>query len=255
MLDIKNVEPTLVFVTAATSHDELIGYIKTIGTTVFFNNFSQLDLRDYFHNNGFKHMSSSIKVLYYTVIDNTILVIHMDGNLLKEKYWVKLSDKNIEAVENYGKENEDFFMSFCNDDTLNYDLYEITTEVPFSEYFVVIMDYDSTAKGSLRRVDLFFKHKPKQYFHVSIFHKKGGLVQILYDNPEPNGDYYFSDFMEFGDGRLLVARIINRYRRINIDIIHDSEIVDVSQISIDNFHLFCENLTTEQIMLLEMTTI
>lgn len=255
MLDIKNVEPTLVFVTAATSHDELIGYIKTIGTTVFFNNFTQGSLRDYLHLNGFKNVSSAFKILYYTVVDNNILVINLDGQVLKEKYWVKKSDKNIEYVGTYGKENDDFFMSFTNEHDLNYDLYDINTEVPFCEYFVVVMNDDNTSKGPLRRVDLFFKYKKNQFLSVSIFNKKNGFVQICYENPEPNGDYYFSDFMEFGAGRLTVARIVNRSRRISIDIIPDSEIVETSQITIDNFHLFWENLTTEQILLLEMSVV
>lgn len=256
MFDIKNVEPTLVFVTAATSHEQLIGYIKTVGTTVFFNNFTQGTLRDYLHLNGFKNVSSSVKVLYYAVIDETILVIHLDGQVLKEKYWVKLSDENLEYVDTYGKENDDFFMSFSNEYMSNNDLYEITTDVPFCEYFVVIMNYsDNTSKGPLRRVDLYFKHETNQYLSVSIFNKKNGFVQIQYENPEPNGDYYFSDFMEFGAGRLLVARIINRHRRINIDIIPGSEIVDTSTITIDSFHLFWQNLTSEQLVLLEMTTI
>jgi hypothetical protein len=255
MLYIKNVEPTLVFVTAATSHEQLIGYIKTVGTTVFFNNFTQGTLRDYLHINGFKNVSSSVKVLYYAVVDKTILVIHLDGQVLKEKYWVKLSDENLEYVDTYGKENDDFFMSFSTEHMSNNDVYEITTDVPFCEYFVVIMNSDSTSKFPLRRVDLYFKHKTNQYLSVSIFNKKNGFVQIQYENPEPNGDYYFSDFMEFGAGRLLVARIINRHRRINIDITPDSEIVDVNDISIDNFHLFWEKLTPEQLVLLEMTTI
>lgn len=255
MLDIKNVEPTLIFVTSETSHDDFIRHLKTIGTTVFFNNFTQGSLRDYFHLNGFKNVSSSVKVLYYAVVDETILVINLDGQILKEKYWVKMSDKNIEYVENYGKDHDDFFVSFSNEYKTDYDLYDITTEIPFCEYFVVIMNDDNTAKIPLRRVDIFFKYKINQYMNVSIFNRKGGFVQIGYENPEPNGDYYFSDFMEFGAGRLLVARIINRHRRINIDIIPDSEIVDVNDISIDNFHLFWEKLTPEQLVLLEMTTI
>lgn len=252
MLDIKNIEPTLILVRDDMSYAEFMGYLKTVGTSLFFYKFTQLDVYNFLNSKGFKDVSSSVKTLYYTVVDSYILVISFEGLNIKEKFWVQLSERNLNYMETYGKTHDDFFASCSNDYQSSYELYNETMDRPYCEYFVIIHDI---ADQPLRRIDLFFKYENSQYMNISIFRKKGGYIHIFYDNYDIVADYFFSDFIEFFSGTMRVARLLHKKNCKSIDILADSGVIDTTQLTLDNFHLFWQRLTPEQILLLEMTDI
>ena len=52
-----------------------------------------------------------------------------------------------------------------------------------------------------------------------------------------------------------VARLINTTKKINFDITQDSDIIDVTSLNLDNFHLFWNHYTPVQKLLVEMSAI
>jgi hypothetical protein len=267
MLDLKNIELNIVTITESTSVDFFLESLKTVGTTVLFNVFVFKGATDYQHIekllnlSGFTDVDSSSKLLYYKVIDSSILIIHLDAALnmkdsdleeffyIKDKFWITLNDNNIDYIKNNGKIKDEFFKSLTFDYTIKPDLYDLTVDRPFSERFSVQLSHDNP----VRKLELSFKYEKSKYFTASIFHRKGSFIHICYNNPDNSA--LFSEFMEFAQEKITVSRLVRRSTNLEIDVTPDSDIVDIKDITLDNFHLFWERLNPEQVLLLEMVNI
>lgn len=252
MLDIKNIEPDVLFVTKSIPPDILLNALTTVGTTVYFYE-DEAVIKDILLFHGFKDISSIFRTIHYKVTNEKILIIHIEDSYIRDKFWIQLTDKNIDYIENNFREQDDPLevLDCINDDL--YHLYDTTLETPFNEMFEVSGVIDEKIK--INKIVLSFKYEKMEVMTVRIFHRKGSYIHISYINYVDKFDYLCSDFIEFVAGRMNVARLINKTKKINFDITQDSDFIDVSAITLDNFHLFWNNFTPEQKLLVEMSAI
>lgn len=251
MIDIKNIELNIVNITERSSSDFFLESLKTVGTTVMFKGFGYYqNIKKFLLLSGFTDMDLLNQVLYYKVIDSSILIIHLANvSYIKDKFWVKLTDENIKYIKNNSNMKDEFFNSLTFDSTIAPDLYNSTVDRPFSERFSVQVLHDSP----VRRLELSVKYEKDKYFTASIFHRKGSYIHVSYNNPDNSA--LFSEFMEFAEEKLTVSRLVRRTTNLEIDVTPDSDIVDIRDITLDNFHLFWDRLNPEQVLLLEMVNI
>lgn len=252
MLDIKNIEPDILFVTKSIPTNIFMTALTTIGTTVYFHE-DEYAIKDILLFHEFKDISSTLRTIHYKVTNEKILIIHIEDFYIRDKFWIQLTDKNLDYIENNFREQDDPLESLdCINDDI-YQFYETTLDTPFNEMF----DISSTINDKIKinKVVLSFKYEKREVMSVSIFHRKGSYVHIVYLNYVDKFDHLHSDFIEFVAGRMNVARLINRTKKINLDISQDSDIIDVSSLTLDNFHLFWNNFTPEQKLLVEMSAI
>lgn len=252
MLDIKNIEPDILFVTKSIPTNIFMTALITIGTTVYFYE-DEYTIKDILLFHGFKDISSTLRTIHYMVTNGKILLIHIDDFYISNKFWIQLTDKNLEYIENNFREQDDPLevLDFINDEL--YQLYETTLENPFNEMFDVSSRINDKIK--INKIVLSFKYEKREIMSVRIFHRKGSYVHINYIDYMDRFDHLCSDFIEFVAGRMNVARLINRTKKINLDITQDSDIIDVTSLTLDNFHLFWNNFTPEQKLLVEMSAI
>lgn len=252
MLDIKNIEPDILFVTKSIPTDIFMAALTTIGSTVYFYEDESI-IKDILLFHGFKDISSTLRTIHYKVTNGKILLIHIEDFYVRDKYWIQLTDKNINYIENNLKEYDDPLDSLdCINEGI-YQLYDTTLEIPFNEMFDVAHIIDEKIK--INKIELSFKYEKDKMMSIRIFHRKGSYIHISYINYVDKFDYLYSDFIEFVAGRMNVARLINKTKKINLDITSDSDIVDVATLTLDNFHLFWKNFTPEQKLLVEMAAI
>jgi hypothetical protein len=250
MLDIKNVEPAILFVTENTPADAFFSALNTIGKTVYFSENKEV-IKDFLLTVGFTDISSSFRTIHYMVVNSTILLIFIDDFYIKEKFWLRLTDANIEYIENCEKSEDKLLESlyFVNHQWTSF--YDISLETPFNERFFI----RKTPEIKINNIGLSFQYEENKVMIAKIFHRKGSFLHINYLHPEEKNDYLFSDFIEFIEGNIKVARLLNLKRNIALDITSDSEIIDVASITLDNFHLFWNEFTPEQRLLVEMSAI
>lgn len=252
MLDIKNIEPDVLFVTKSIPTDIFMNALTTVGTTVYFYEDESV-IKDILLFHGFKDISSKFRTIHYKVTNEKILIIHIEDSYISDKFWIQLTDKNIDYIENsLGKYDDPLESLDCINESI-YQLYDITLETPFNEMFDVTHIIDEKIK--INKIVLSFKYEKDKMMSVRIFHRKGSYVHISYTNYVDKFDHLFSDFIEFVAGRMNVARLINKTKKINLDITQDSDIIDVTTITLDNFHLFWNKFTPEQKLLVEMSAI
>lgn len=250
MFDIKNVEPAILFVTENTPADVFFSALNTIGKTVYFKENKEI-MKDFLLTVGFTDISSSFRTIHYMVVGSTILLIFIDDFYVKEKFWLRLTDENIEYINNCERTQDKLLDSlyFVNDQWAS--LYNISLETPFNERFFI----RKTPEIKINNIGLSFQYEENKVMIAKVFHRKGGFVHINYIHPEEINDYLFSDFIEFVEGNIKVARLLNLKRKIALDMTTDSDIIDVASITLDNFHLFWNVFTQEQKTLIEMSAI
>jgi hypothetical protein len=252
MLDIKNIEPNVLFVTKSLPNDIFMTALTTIGTTVYFYEDESI-IKDILLFHGFKDISSTLRTIHYKVTNGKILLVHVEDFYIRDKFWVQLTDGNLNYIENNFKESYDPLESLdCINESI-YQFYDTTLETPFNEMFDVTHIIDEQIK--INKIVLSFKYEKDKMMSVRIFHRKGSYVHISYTNYVDKFDHLCSDFIEFVAGRMNVARLINKTKKINLDITQDSDIIDVTAITLDNFHLFWNDFTPEQKLLVEMSAI
>jgi hypothetical protein len=252
MLDIKNVEPDVLFFRDMTT-DVFFSAMNTIGETVYFQEGEEF-IKNFLLKVGFTDISSSSQMIHYMVINSTILIIHIDyvnidDRYIKDKFWLRLTDENLKYIENYNKSEDKLLESLFFVNNKWNQLYNISLEAPFNERFFIRKTQE------LFNVGLSFQYEENKVMTAKIFHRKGGFVHINYLHPEERDDSFFSDFIEFIEGNIKVARLLNLNRKIELDITPDSDILDVASITLDNFHLFWNHFTPEQKLLVEMSAI
>lgn len=260
MINLKEITPTFITITPDTSHQEFMKCLTSVGHTGWFSNFNELSISSYLHLNGFKNISSSNKRMYFTKVDEQLLVIQVETALpfeiqvIKSKYWLKDTPEIIQYLENraiHDDNPDSLFSHLCNDHKYELKLYDISFDSPAYEYFV-IMDRNGI---NLTRVDIHLNYQEGKLMLASIFHKKGSFIQIQYDDNTREADDLISDFIEFAGNKFVVARMLNRNKNFTFDLMRDSEIIDTNTITLDNFHLFWKRFTPEQTLLLEMSAV
>lgn len=252
MLDIKNVDPDVLFCREMTT-DVFFSAVNTIGKTVYFQEGEEF-MKNFLLKVGFTDISSSSQMIHYMVVNSSILIIHIDyvnidDRYIKDKFWLRLTDENLKYIENSDKSEDKFLESLFFVNNKWNQLYNISLESPFNERFFIRKTQE------LFYVGLSFQYEENKVMTAKIFHRKGGFVHINYIQPEERDDSFFSDFIEFIEGNVKVARLLNLNRKIELDITSDSDIIDVASITLDNFHLFWNHFTPEQKLLVEMSAI
>lgn len=252
MLDIKNVDPDVLFCREMTM-DVFFSAVNTIGKTVYFQEGEEF-MKKFLLKVGFTDISSSSQMIHYMVVNSSILIIHIDyvnidDRYIKDKFWLRLTDENLKYIENSDKSEDKFLESLFVVNSKWNQLYNISLEVPFNERFFIRKTQE------LFYVVLSFQYEENKVMTAKIFQRKGGFVHINYLHPEDRDDSFFSDFIEFIEGNIKVARLLNLNRKIELDITSDSDIIDVASITLDNFHLFWNHFTPEQKLLVEMSAI
>lgn len=252
MLDIKNVDPDVLFFREITT-DVFFSAVNTIGKTVYFQEGEEF-MKKFLLKVGFTDISSSSQMIHYMVVNSSILIIHIDyvnidDRYIKDKFWLRLTDENLKYIENSDKSEDKFLESLFVVNSKWNQLYNISLEVPFNERFFIRKIQE------LFYVGLSFQYEENKVMTAKIFQRKGGFVHINYLHPEDRDDSFFSDFIEFIEGNIKVARLLNLNRKIELDITSDSDIIDVASITLDNFHLFWNHFTPEQKLLVEMSAI
>lgn len=252
MLDIKNVDPDVLFCREMTM-DVFFSAVNTIGKTVYFQEGEEF-MKNFLLKVGFTDISSSSQMIHYMVVNSSILIIHIDyvnidDRYIKDKFWLRLTDENLKYIENSDKSEDKFLESLFVVNSKWNQLYNISLEVPFNERFFIRKTQE------LFYVGLSFQYEENKVMTAKIFQRKGGFVHINYLHPEDRDDSFFSDFIEFIEGNIKVARLLNLNRKIELDITSDSDIIDVASITLDNFHLFWNHFTPEQKLLVEMSAI
>ena len=256
MLDIKNIEPKILIATKTTPTDIFMTALSTIGKTVYFYE-DESDIKDILLFHGFKDISSTFRTIHYMVTNSKILIINVEDFYISDKYWVQLTDENLDHIENHFKETDDplEFLDCINE--RHYQLYDITLKTPFNEMFDVAPMVNEKFQEIIKinKIELSFKYEKDEMMSVRIFHRKGSYVHISYIDYGNKFDHLYSDFIEFVSGRMNVARLMNTTKKINFDITQDSDIIDVTSLNLDNFHLFWNHFTPEQKLLVEMSAI
>lgn len=252
MLDIKNVEPDVLFFREMTT-DVFFSAMNTIGKTVYFQEGEEF-MKNFLLKVGFTDISSSSQMIHYMVVNSTILIIHIDyvnidDRYIKDKFWLLLTDENLKYIENSDKSEDKFLESLFVVNNKWNQLYNISLESPFNERFFIRKNQE------LFYVGLSFQYEENKVMTAKIFHRKGGFVHINYQHQEDRDDSFFSYFIEFIEGNIKVARLLNLNRKVELDITPDSDIIDVASITLDNFHLFWNHFTPEQKLLVEMSAI
>jgi len=232
--------------------------LTEVGHTGYFNKFNDISISAYLANYGFTNISTSTKSMYFIIVNEGLLVIQIetifpfDVKAVKSKYWLINNPKNINYLENLKhNDNDDLFVHLCNAHKNELKIYAISSDRPVYEYFVIM----NRNGMNLARVDLHFNYQEGNLMVTSIFNKKGNFIQIHYDDYKKNTNALFSDFIEFAGNQFVVARLLNRKKNLEFDLMSNSDIVDTKSITLDNFHLFWERLTPEQITLIEMSAI
>lgn len=230
--------------------EEFTHYMKTPATTVFFSNCTSDGLDTLLNASGFeqvKHMT----LFYFKRVDNFILIIKIESGHIKEKYFVHYTEENLSYIrETKGYDNS--FESFHNDEKRNYTLYPEGVEKPFFEHFVVRENYGNPI---LTRTDVGFKYINNRFLIASLYEKHKKQINICYDDYSKDPECVLADFIGFNGKEVIDLKLLNTKNGKKISLLDHKDVFNVSDVTIENFHLFWERYTPEQTTLLAMLLI
>lgn len=249
MMNFEGTEIRLISVDMDINSDTFCCHLRTPATTVVFESDNSNSLDDLLQQSGFERFKHLGKI-YFQPFDELILIIKTYDNHVKEKYWIKNTESNINFIHkadlNYGSS----FQSYYSDAAQQYNLYPESIEVPFFENFQ-IRNVDTSI---LTRVDVGFKYAPNQYVIASIFEKYKKTIHICYDDYNDESKKIYPDFIEFEGNQLSVVQMLNRATNNKISLLEEN-IFDSTHINLTNFHLFWERLTPQEKTLLDILLI
>lgn len=254
MMDLKNTDIHLMFVDIETEKETLYRYLRTPATTVCFESQRSELFYDLLIKSGFQQFKNLTK-LYFQIFGELILIINVYDQNVKEKYWIKTTESNIEFIQKADLNYESSFQSYYSDASQQYNLYPESVDVPFFENFQIrhtgnlVLD-----KPILTRVDVGFKYAPDQYVIASLFEKYKKNVHICYDDYNDESKKIYPDFIEFEGNQLSVVQMLNRKTSKKISLLEEN-MFDSTQITLANFHLFWERMTPEEKTLLDILLI
>lgn len=225
-------------------------YIQKSATSVFFNNFTSHDLARFLNESGFAQIEH-LKLFYFKKIDDLILIIKLESRHIKEKYFVHYTEDNFSYIRDT-KNYQESFESFHNDQKRNHTLYPEGVETPFFEHFTVRENYGNP---TLIRTDVGFKYLKNRFVIASLYEQHKNQIQICYDDYSYNPDCILADAIVFNGKELTAVKILSTKSGKRISLFDHKDVFDVSDVTIENFHLFWERYTTEEQTLLAMLLI
>lgn len=254
MMDLENTDIHLLFVDIETEKETLCRYLSTPATTVCFESHRSELFYDLLIKSGFQQFKNLTK-LYFQVFGELILIINVYETNVKEKYWIKNTESNLEFVQKADLNYESSFQSYYSDASQQYNLYPEAVDVPFFEHFEIRQTGNLVLnKPSLIRVDIGFKYAPDQFIIASLFKNDKNTVHICYDDYNDNSKKTYPDFIEFEGNQLSVVQMLNRATSKKISLLEE-KMFDSTQITLSNFHLFWERMTPEEKTLLDILLI
>jgi hypothetical protein len=257
MIDVKNKEIQLINIDTKTcSISEFNQYLATQAICLSFFNTTYTSLVEFLGFAGFKKMEQS-KDHYLKINDSFIFIIqverYVDNFVLTQKCLINNTQQNLKFVLDIDPNSMDSF-KYCHSDAeyCNYTLYPTSVDIAFIENYLVRMAYQIPI---LIRVDLYFKQANDKFMIASIFEKTENRIQIAYDTYTKDCNYMYIDFIRFLDNELVDFSIFNPINRKSISILECQKDSNIQKITLDNYHLFWERLTSEEKSLVEMIVI
>lgn len=227
--------------------DVFTNYMKIPATTVFFNNFTSHDLDRFLTMSGFEQIAK-LKLFYFKKVDEFILIIKLDSRHIKEKYFVHYTEDNLSYIrETKGYDNS--FETFHSDEKRNHTLYPEGVDTPFFENFMVRENYGDP---TLIRSDMGFKYVKNRFVIASLYEKNKNQIHICYDDYSKNPECILADAIGFKGQELIDLKLLNTKNGKQISLLDHKDVFNVSDVTLENFHLFWERYTKEEKTLLEM---
>lgn len=256
MINLKDIEIKLVTLNSEDFNvDEFHTRIYQSEVCIAFINFDHFMLDNLFINAGFTKMDSAENFHYLKIMGSFIFIINIELNLsnfvIRERYTLMNSEKNLWAVKSFTHMtfNDGSFKDFHSDsDVFCYSLYPESLDIPFHVDYLVRSAY---AQPKLLRADLAFKYGNDKFMIASLFDINDKHIQIAYDTYKKNCNYIYADFIEFRDETLISLEIVNPRNQKKMSML-DIDEFNPHSITLDNYHLFWEHYTHEQLTLIEM---
>lgn len=260
MIDLKNIEMNLITVDSENFNvNEFYKYIDKVEVCMAFMNFDKFMLDDLFINAGFTKIKGAESPHYFKIMDSFIFVIDIEPSaanfVMREKYFLNYSERNLSLVKAFIHKtfNDGNFTDFHSDSELyDYKLYPESLDMPFYVNYLVRSAY---AVPKLLRVDLGLKYGNDKFMIASIFDRDDECIQISYDTYTRDCNYMYAEFIQFVNENVTDLKIYTPHNQKTISITHCLDDCDIDLITLDNYHLFWEKLTSEQILLFEMSVV
>ena len=260
MINLKDTEIKLVSLNSEDFNvDEFHTHIYQSEVCMAFINFDNLMLDNLFINAGFTKMESADNFHYFKIMGSFIFIIHIELDVsnfvINEKYVLMNSEKNLGAVKSFTPTtfNDGLFKDFHSDSNVfEYNLYPESLDIPFYAGYLVRSAYD---QPKLIRADLAFKYGNDKFMIASLFDRNDKYIKIAYDTYTTNCNYIYADFIEFRNETLISLDIVNPINQKKISILNYIDEFNPDNITLDNYHLFWEKYTPDQLTLLEMLII
>lgn len=256
MIDLKNTEMKLVTVDINTfDAKEFVSHVYEPEVCVAFIGYTYKMLDNVFKNAGFSKMQTADTPHYFQVLGAYILVIYLESSVdnfvMREKYYLHNSSENLNAVESYSNKqayNGSFKDFHSDNEVFNYKLYPESSDMPFYVNYLVRSAYE---KPKLLRLDLGFKYGQDKFMFSSIFDREDKRIQIQYDTYTANSQCLYAEFIQFINNELVDLTILNPKNQKKMSMLNILNEFD-THITLDNYHLFWERYTPEQLKLIEM---
>lgn len=257
MINLKDIEIKLVTLNSEDFNvNSFHTYIYQSEVCLAFINFDNFMLDNLFINAGFIKMDNAVNSHYFKIMGSFIFIIHIELNVLNfvinERFVLMNSEKNLLAVKSFTNTRYDdgSFKDFHSDsDVFEYSLYPETLDIPFHVDYLVRSAY---AEPKLLRVDLAFKYGNDKFMIASLFDKSDKYIQIAYDTYKNNCNYIYADFIEFRNETLVGLDIVNHQNKKKMSMLSYIDEFNPNNLTLDNYHLFWEQYTPEQLTLIEM---
>lgn len=256
MIDLRNTEMKLVTVDINTfDANEFVSHVYEPEVCVAFIKYSYEMLDNVFKNAGFSKIKTAATPHYFQILGSYIFIVYLESSVdnfvMREKYYLYNSSENLKAVESFSNKqayNGSFKDFHSDNEVFNYKLYPESSDMPFYVNYLVRSAYETP---KLLRLDLGFKYGQDKFMFGSIFDRADKRIEIQYDTYTPNCQYMYAEFIQFINDELVDLTIFNPKNQKKMSMMNIRDEFD-AHITLDNYHLFWERYTAEQLILIEM---